>query len=334
MSNGLERFAAEVGPSGPVRAVGGRTHWDVGGEPPAAVREVGAPDGVVAHEPAEMIVRVGAGTTLSHLREVVRAGGQDVALDADRPDRATVGGILAVGQSGVRRLGLGPVRDAVLEVIAVNARGDLIRSGAPLVKNVTGFDLCRLLVGSLGTLALIGEVVLRCRPRAEVERWWVAEGADPFQLADRLYRPLSVLWDGVSTWVGLAGYDADVRGQAEAVLGPSFVSAAGPPVGPGSHGGDGGGEDGGGGSRSSCVRRSRPPASLRRVPEEAGGCGAAGGWLAEVGVGLVHCTPEVAARLAPGPAPSEVTIDLHRGLKARFDPDGRLNPGRSVLAGA
>ncbi len=311
MSIELERFATDIGPIGSVRVVGGRTQWEVGGCAPPEVREVAAPAGVVAHEPAEMIVRVGAGTTLDELRNAVRAGGQDVALDADDPARATVGGILAVGRSGCRRLGLGPVRDAVLEVTAVSSRGELIRSGAPLVKNVTGFDLCRLLVGSLGTLALLGEVVLRCRPQAEVECWWVAEGADPFGLAETLFRPLSILWDGTRTWVGLAGYEADVRGQAQAVLGSSFVAVAAPPAGPGP------------------LRRSRPPAALRGLPAEVG---TDGGWLAEVGVGVVHCTPEVAARLGPVAAPSPEVVGLHQALKARFDPDGRLNPGRSPLA--
>jgi FAD/FMN-containing dehydrogenase len=308
----LEAFAADVGEVGPVRVAGGKTQWEVGGTALAGVREVLAPVGVVAHEPAEMVVRVGAGTTLEDLRAAVRAGGQDVALEADDPARATVGGILAVGHSGYRRLGLGPVRDAVLEITAVTARGELVRSGAPLVKNVTGFDLCRLLVGSLGTLALLGEVVLRCRPCPEVESWWVGEGADPFALAGALYRPLSVLWDGTRTWVGLAGYQADVGGQVDTVLGSSFRPVPAPPVPPGPG------------------RRSRPPGRLPSLPGEAGD----GGWLAEVGVGLVHCSAEVAARLAPGPVPSPAVAGLHRALKARFDPEGRLNPGRTVLAEA
>ena len=78
----------------------------------------------------------------------------------------------------------------------MSSRGELIRAGAPLVKNVTGFDLCRLLVGSLGTLAVLAEVVLRCRPRPETEQWWVGEPEDPFALEASLHQPLSVLWDG------------------------------------------------------------------------------------------------------------------------------------------
>jgi FAD/FMN-containing dehydrogenase len=311
----LESFAAEVGPAGPVRVAGGRTQWGVGGLAPAGIREVIAPGGVVAHEPAEMVVRVRAGTTLDELRASVRAGGQDVALEADDPARATIGGILAVGHSGYRRLGSGPVRDAVLEVTAVTSSGELIRAGAPLVKNVTGFDLCRLFVGSLGTLALLGEVVLRCLPRPEVESWWVGEEVDPFAVAAALYRPLSVLWDGARTWVGLTGFAADVTAQAVAVLGSPFRPVEGPPPRPGPE------------------RRSRPPRTLRDVPAETGTSGAGSGWLAEIGVGVVHCTPEVAGRLATAPAPDRAVADLHQALKSRFDPQGRLNPGRSVLAG-
>jgi glycolate oxidase FAD binding subunit len=161
---------------------------------------------------------------------------------------------------------------------------------------------------------LLGEVVLRCRPGVVAVSWWVGEGADPFAVAAALYRPLAVLWDGTRTWVGLAGFTADVRAQADAVLGGSFQSVAGPPA------------------RPAGVRRSRPPASLRQVPAEAGTAGPEGGWLAEIAVGLVHCTPEIASRLAPRPGLTRAVVDLHRALKARFDPEGRLNPGRSVLA--
>ncbi len=233
MKDPLALFAAEVGPDGPVTVVGGRTQWTVGGLPVEGVREVAAPAGVVAHEPAEMIVRVRAGTALQDLQDAVGEGGQFVPLEAERPSDATVGGVLAVGRSGYRRLGLGPLRDSVLEMTAVSSRGDLIRSGAPLVKNVTGFDLCRLFVGSLGTLALTGEVVLRCRPLPQVETWYHGEDVDPFRLAAQLYRPMAVLWDGVCTWVGLAGYGVDVEEQARTVLGPRFRPAAGPPSRPG-----------------------------------------------------------------------------------------------------
>ena len=310
MTTPLDEFAAEVGSDDPVSCAGGRTQWHVGGGLISGTREVSAPAGVVAHEPAEMIVRVRAGTTLQELQSALAAGGQAVALEADDPGRATVGGILAVGRSGFRRLGLGPVRDAVLEVTAVSAAGELVRSGAPLVKNVTGYDLCRLFVGSLGTLALMAEVVLRCKPRPEVESWWVGETADVFDVFARLYRPLSVLWDGTRTWVGLAGHTVDVEEQARSVLGSGFAPAEGPPPAPGPR------------------RRSLSPGAFRTVGDQAG---TDGGWLAEVGVGLVHCTPDVAARLGSPLPPAPAVEQLHDAVKQRFDPRGRLNPGRSPL---
>ncbi|HEX6395534.1 MAG TPA: FAD-binding protein [Acidimicrobiales bacterium] len=307
----LERFASEVGDYGPVCCVGGRTQWDVGGPVSSGTREVTAPAGVVAHEPAEMILRVRAGTRLEDLSAVVGEGGQRVALEGAAD--ATVGGVISVGRSGVRRLGWGPLRDAVLEVTAVSSRGELIRTGAPLVKNVTGFDLCRLLTGSLGTLAFVAEVVLRCLPLPEVERWYVAEGADPFEVYRKLYRPLSILWDGRRTWVGLAGFEVDVEEQARGTLGEMFSLVDGPPSLPGPG------------------RRSLAPASLRSLPSVVADAGA---WLAEVGVGVVHCDSPAGDRLRCEDGPSQSVVELHRRIKENFDPAGRLNPGRQVITGA
>jgi len=309
MKDALRSFADEVGNEGPVAVAGGKTHWGIGGLPATGTKEVGAPSGVVAHEPAEMIVRVGAGTSLEELGSAVREGGQFVALEADDPSKATVGGVLAVGRGGYRQLGWGPARDSVLEMTSVSARGEMVRSGAPLVKNVTGYDLCRLFVGSLGTLALTGEVVLRCRPIPEAEAWWVGEETDPFTVAAELYRPLSVLWDGALTWVGLAGHRVDVEEQARVVLGRRFRPADGPPPLPGQ------------------LRRSLTPKALRDLPSKAG---VEGGWLAQVGVGVVHCADRAAERIGPVVPPTFEVSRLHRAVKERFDPAGRLNPGRTV----
>jgi FAD/FMN-containing dehydrogenase len=299
----LEAFAAEVGCDGPVCVAGGRTQWDVGGLPAPEVRYVAAPSGVVSHQPAEMIVRVGAGTTVAALDAALAQAGQMVPLDPRLPRQATVGGVLAVGHSGLRRLGYGPVRDTLLEAHFVTAAGRVVKAGGPVVKNVTGFDLCRLLVGSLGTLGLLAEVVLRCRPVPASCQWFMAAaGADPFELHRRLFRPSAILWDGGSVWVLLEGHPADVADQADAVLGPAFAEVAGPPALPLGE------------------RVSTRPGELPRLR------GAEGGWLAEVGVGTVHTAEPGLVR---GTAASGVgTADLQAALKARFDPTGRLNPGR------
>ena len=108
----------------------------------------------------------GAGTTVAEVELALAAHGQRVAI----PPGGTVGGALAVGRSSIRRLGDGPVRDAVLQVRYVSAAGEVVKAGGPTVKNVSGFDLCRLLVGSHGTLGFIGDVILRTRPRAPLRR--------------------------------------------------------------------------------------------------------------------------------------------------------------------
>lgn len=225
----LDDFAAEVGPpsAGPVTCVGGRTQWSVGGDVDPSAREVRAPAGVVEFVPAEMIVRCGAGTTVADVDAVLAEAGQTVAL----PDwqGATVGGVLSVGHSGVRVLGWGPVRDVLLEARFVSSRGELVKAGGPVVKNVSGFDLCRLLVGSLGTLGFLGEVVLRCRPLPAVSRWFAGVDDDPLMLTSALYRPVSVLSDGTTTWVLLEGHGDDVEAQRRDVLGGAFAEVDTPP---------------------------------------------------------------------------------------------------------
>ncbi|MBV8304065.1 MAG: FAD-binding protein [Acidimicrobiia bacterium] len=290
----LRTFADAVGTEGSVTIVGGRTQWGVGGCVDPAAREVRAPSGIVEFEPAEMTVRCGAGTRVAELNEALGAHGQCVALPA--PQGATVGGVLAVGRSGIRRLRLGPVRDVLLEARYVSAEGRVIKAGGPTVKNVSGFDLCRLLVGSLGTLGFLAEVVLRCRPVPAASRWFAGE-TEPFDLLHRLYQPSAILWDGATTWLLLEGHPADVEAQARVA---GLAEAHGPPPLP----------TGG--------RRSMRPPALRTL---------AGTFVAEIGVGVVHT-----AEPAPARSTSPGVAQLNRRLKQSFDPTGRLNPGRQVAA--
>lgn len=294
----LAAFAAEVGADGAVAVVGGRTAWDVGGQPEGEVRLVAAPVGVIEYEPAEMTVRVGAGTPVTALHEVLAHAGQTTALPS-WPDgaAATVGGTLAVGRSGLDQLRWGPVRDALLEARYVSAEGRLVKAGGPTVKNVSGYDLCRVLVGSLGTLGLLGEVVLRTRPVPDCSRWY-AGAADPWSVRARLYRPAAVLWDGATTTVWLQGHEVDVEAEA-AVLGSlGLAPADGPPTLP-PH------------------RHSMGADALRALT---------GTFVAEVGTGVVHHEDPPAPAALP-----DAVVALNRRVKAELDPTGRFNPGRDPL---
>ncbi len=119
---------------------------------------------VVDYVPADMTITVGAGMRFSALQALTAQNGQTVPLDPPRADRATIGGIVATGSCGPRRGAYGGVRDLVLGVRVALADGRVVKAGGKVVKNVAGYDLTRLVAGSLGTLGVITEVSLRLRP--------------------------------------------------------------------------------------------------------------------------------------------------------------------------
>jgi glycolate oxidase FAD binding subunit len=290
----LASFAEEIGPAGPVAVEGGRTQWDIGGPPDPSVRLVRAPAGIAEIAADEMTVCCGAGTLVTELDAALAEHGQCVALPPW--DGATVGGVLAVGHSGIRRLGYGPVRDTLLQARYVSAEGRVVKAGGPTVKNVSGYDLCRLLVGSLGTVGLIGEVILRTRPIPAASRWFTAETTDPSALVAALYRPASVLWDGARAWALLEGHPADVDALASE---SGLVPTDSPPA--------------------------LPPHRWSMSPTEISGL--SGTFLVEVGVGVVHHTEPQPLRPV-----DRVVADLSARIRGLFDPEHRLNPGRDVLA--
>jgi glycolate oxidase FAD binding subunit len=213
----LTAFAAEVGTDAPVTIAGRSTR----GGAVADVRCVRAPAGIESFQPDEMTVSCGAGTPVDELQAALAEHAQFVAL----PEGGTVGGALAVGRAGILRLGHGPVRDTVLQCYSVLADGAVVMAGGPTVKNVSGFDLCRLFVGAHGTLGFFGAVVLRTRPVPQARRWF-STPAEPWGVRRALYRPSSLLWDGLTTWVCLEGHPSDIDEQADAA---DLAEVDGPP---------------------------------------------------------------------------------------------------------
>ena len=320
-SPALHEFAAAVGTTGDVVVRGGQTQWSVGGPPAATAREVIAPGGISSFEPADMVVRCGAGTTLAELAQTLNQGNQMIPFDLPEPERATVGGALAVGHSGSRRLRYGPIRDFLLEVTYVDSHGQLIRSGGPTVKNVSGFDLCRLMVGSLGTLGCLAEVVLRCVPQPPHSQWFEAQRganssgadpspakADPLALLGSLWQPSGILWNGHQSWVLLEGQPEDVAAQAQA---NQLLPCDAPPTPE---------------AFPNCQRLSISPAKLPALSQHY----QPGSFLAEVGVGVVWVPGDQPLPADLLPANDARSLELQQVIKAQFDPTNRLNPGRSV----
>jgi FAD/FMN-containing dehydrogenase len=174
----------------------------------------------------------------------------------------------------------------------------VVKAGGPTVKNVSGFDLCRLLVGSRGTLGFLADVILRTRPLPIGERWFTSERG-PWELLAALYRPTSLLWDGRTTWALLDGHADDITAQ---VRSEGLSAADGPPDLP-RH------------------RWSMPPSRLRSLADESAP------FVAEIGVGVVHHSQPAPTR------PVDATVRaLHDRIRHEFDPTARLNPGVDVLA--
>lgn len=287
----LDEFAAQVGASDPVTITGSGTRSGA----VADVRTVSAPAGIERIDAAEMVVECGAGTPVDDLLAALGEHGQTVAL----PPGGTVGGALAAGRSDITRLGHGAMRDALLQTRYVSASGKLTKAGGPTVKNVSGFDLCRLFVGSYGTLGFFGDVILRTRPVARCSGWYTS-GRDPVELLRSLYRPVSLLWDGESTRIRLDGDTADISRTVERF---ELRSVDGAPTVPGPH------------------RWSVTPADAIEAARSV-----AGSFLVELGVGVIHHTEPQERR-----AVDEATRALHGRIKHRFDPTERLNPGVDPL---
>lgn len=148
---------------------GGATALDYGGlSARAASRlELARLNRIVDFTPRDMTIVVEAGVRMADLAATLATEGQQLPIDVPRASEATIGGVVATNWCGPRRYGHGTIRDYVIGIHAVDGRGVAFKGGGRVVKNVAGYDFCKLLTGSLGTLGVITQVVLKVKPQAE-----------------------------------------------------------------------------------------------------------------------------------------------------------------------
>lgn len=326
-----------------LRIRGGGSKDFYGGAARGELLETTALTGIVDYEPTELVITARAGTALATIEKTLSERGQMLAFEPPRfADSATLGGAVASGLCGPRRAYCGALRDFVLGVQVIDGRGELLRFGGRVIKNVAGFDVARLMAGSLGTLGLIVEVSLKTVPRPKAQCTLQFELDQPTaleRLSQWAARPLPIsatAWRDGRLLVRLSGAQAAVRAARQALGGEPVEEAE---------------------AYWEAVREQRLeffdtaeplwrlslPARAPCLPEgkvllEWGG---ALRWLrTSMTVDAVralasrfggHATLFRASAKPPeGPfhplAPS--MLALHRRLKAVFDPHGVLNPGR------
>jgi glycolate oxidase FAD binding subunit len=307
-----------------VRARGAGTKWDWGGaREPDVVVETAALDGI-EHVAGDLTAVLGAGVRLADAQAVFAAAGQRLALDPPRAD-ATIGGVLATADSGPLRHRYGAPRDLVLGATVALTDGTVAKAGSRVIKNVAGYDLAKLYAGSLGSLGVLVEAVVRLHPLPPATATVVAETDDPAALA-RSYAALAaaplelealdVGWargsGAVLAQVGgvlaraeavraVAGLDARVEEDDAALWAAQRELQAGAEI-----------------------RVSGLPAELEATLRSVG----TGSLAGRAGVWWVAGADLPGWRIRePWPEPAPALARLAGRVKARFDPAGVLAPG-------
>ncbi len=316
---------------------GGGTHQGYGHPVPEpdVVLSTHRLDRVVAWSAEDLTLVVEAGVRVADVEQRLAGAGQTAVLPEDLAPEATIGGVVAAGLSGWRRLRYGPTRDRVLEVVLATGDGRVVRAGGPVVKNVTGYDIPRLACGSLGSLGVIGRVALKLWPVGTATA--TVEVDDAERAHDVAVRPLAVLEVDGGAAVYVAGTAAEVEAQAAALGGDVRAGLRWPaPL-----------------DTAHVLVCRVPPRSTRaaadRVPvdwsyraafgvgevriggddADAGALSELRGWAESVGGALVvaRAPARFSAELDPWGAPPP-SAALQRRVKAAFDPLGVCNPGR------
>ncbi|MFT3790412.1 MAG: glycolate oxidase subunit GlcE [Rudaea sp.] len=227
-----ERIVAANAAKTPLRLRGGGTKDFHGEALVGDVLDTRVHRGVVDYEPSELVITARCGTPLAEIETALAQHGQFLPFEppifhAD----ATIGGVIAAGLSGPRRASAGAARDFVLGAHLLDAHGELLRFGGQVMKNVAGFDVARLLCGSLGVLGLIAQVSLKAlpRPREEVTLRFECNDAEALAMFHRWRaQPLPIsatCWhDGIAS-VRLSGSSSALR-AACAALGGTMINEA------------------------------------------------------------------------------------------------------------
>ena len=211
----------------------------------AGLRSTGL-SGIVAYNPGEMVMTARSGTPLAEIEAALEANAQMMAFEPmdHRPlmataGKPTIGGVFAANVSGPRRLVAGAARDSLLGVRFVSGRGEIVKAGGRVMKNVTGLDLVKLMAGSYGTLGFLTEVTFRVPPRPKTEQTLILSGLNdaeaagamaaamalPVEVSGAAHLPLTVAWkflggtlpEGEATALRIEGLAASVPARIEAL---------------------------------------------------------------------------------------------------------------------
>jgi len=206
-----------------VYPVGGQTALDYGLPATTAGIAVStkAMDHVIDFPVRDLTITVEAGMPMQRLANLLAAEGLMLPLDVPQAEQATLGGVIATNTNGHRRFGLGTVRDYVIGIEAVDGKGQLFHGGGRVVKNVAGYDFCKLLTGSLGTLGIITAATVKVKPISEqtttvvavVPNGYSGETAVASMLVSEA-TPVAVQWLQGECWQQLCGGGSKVAGQS------------------------------------------------------------------------------------------------------------------------
>ncbi|MGY8525931.1 glycolate oxidase subunit GlcE [Paracidovorax citrulli] len=214
----------------PLRLAGGRSKDFYGQTPAGELLDTRAYAGIVDYDPAELVITARCGTPLAEIEAALAERRQMLAFEPPHFGAATLGGAVAAGLSGPRRQAVGALRDFVLGVSLMDGRGDVLHFGGQVMKNVAGYDVSRLVAGSMGTLGLILDVSLKVLPLPFDDatlRFELAQGEALQRLNEWGGQPLPIAasaWHDGVLWVRLSGAAAALR-AARARLGGEAVES-------------------------------------------------------------------------------------------------------------